>query len=31
MKKTNPWKWQGRLTSATLGVALALSAGAAFA
>ena len=31
MKKTNPWKWQGQLTSAALGVTLALGAGAAFA
>ena len=31
MKKTHSWKWQGRLTSAALGVTLALGAGAAFA
>ena len=31
MKKTHSWKWQGRLTSAALGVTLAFGAGAAFA
>ncbi len=31
MKKTNPWKWQGRLTSAALGVTLAFGASTVFA
>src|ERR1700712_1898771 len=31
MKKTNPLKWKGRLTSAALGATLALGAGAAVA
>ena len=31
MKKTNQWKWQGRLTSAALGVTLAFGASTVFA
>ena len=31
MKKTNQWKWQGRLTSAAIGVTLAFGASTVFA